>query len=70
MALHQLVTLLDRLQAALRTLYFTGGHGPAEIMRRPGRAEGVARLGNQQLWELDRAEGLFVCRARGWSLSR
>jgi hypothetical protein len=70
LALHQLLTLLDRLQAAQRSVYLTGVRGPLERTRRPGRAARVARLGREQLWALDPADGLFVCQARGWDLAR
>jgi hypothetical protein len=70
LTLQQLLTLLDRLQAALRDFYLTGLRGPAEAMRLPGAPAGVARLGSTQVWELDHASGLFACRARSWGLTQ
>ena len=67
MSLQQVLTLLDRLQAATHSYYLTGARGPVETMCQP-RTPGVARMGNEQLWELDRSTGLFACRARSWNL--
>lgn len=69
MTLQQVLTLLDRLQIALRGHYLTGLMGPHAALRHRGRSPGVARVGSEQLWELDRASGQFACRARGWSLA-
>ena len=70
MPLHQLLTLLDRLQAAMHSFYLTGMSGPHETMRQPKQSKTVARLGSQQLWELDGKDGLFACRARGWNAAK
>ena len=67
MSLQQVLTLLDRVQAATHSYYLTGARGPSETMRQP-HTPGVARIGSEQLWELDRATGLFACRARSWNL--
>ncbi len=70
MALHQLMTLLDRLQAALHSVYLTGPHGPIKKVCHPGRPAAGGWLRHEQIWTLDRADGLFHCQARGWSLSQ
>ena len=70
MPLHQLLTLLDRLQAAMHSFYLTGMSGPQETTRQPKQPQTVARLGSQQLWELDGKDGLFACRARGWNAAK
>lgn len=70
MALHQIMTLLDRLQAALHGVYLTGLRGPLEKVCHPGRPKAGGWLGNEQIWTLDRADGLFHCQARGWNLAQ
>ncbi len=70
MALHQLMTLLDRLQAAQHDVYLTGLRGPLERVCHPGRPTTGGWLGNEQIWTLDRTDGLFHCQARGWSLAQ
>lgn len=70
MALHQLMTLLDRLQAAQHNVYLTGRRGPIGRVCHPGRLTMGGWLGSEQIWTLDRADGLFHCQARGWNLAR
>jgi len=70
MALHQLMTLLDRLQAAQHSVYLTGLRGPFERVCHPGRPKEGGWLGSEQIWTLDRADGLFHCQARGWNLAQ
>lgn len=70
MALHQIMTLLDRLQAALQGVYLTGLRGPIEKVCHPGRPAAGGWLGSEQIWTLDRTDGLFHCQARGWNLAQ
>lgn len=70
MALHQLMTLLDRLQAALHGVYLTGVRGPIDRVCHRGRPKEGGWLGSEQIWTLDRADGLFHCQARGWRLTQ
>lgn len=70
LALHQLLTMLDQLQAMAQGYFFTSSSGPSHQMRQPGRQPGVARVGSEQIWHLSRDTGLFVCRARGWNLAK
>jgi hypothetical protein len=64
MALPQLLTFLDRLQATPRGYYITGMRGPVRQMRNKLRQAGVAPFGAEQVWELDYTSKRFVCRAR------
>ncbi|MGQ9528910.1 DegV family protein, partial [Chloroflexus sp.] len=70
MALHQLMTLLDRLQAVQHNVYLTGLRGPLERVCQPGRPKVGGWLGSEQIWTLDRADGLFHCQARRRDLAQ
>lgn len=71
LALQQVLTLLDRVQAALRCYYFTSRGGPSQALCNPHRTAGVGWFGNEQLWELDSANGgLFTRCARGMRVTR
>jgi hypothetical protein len=69
LALHQIVTLLDQMQAALRSDYVSSAHGPAAHLRRPSGRFGGSLFGGVQAWTVDASQGVFVRQAGGGQLA-
>ena len=69
LALHQIVTLLDQMQVALRSVYVTGAQGPAAHLRGPSGRFGGSLFGGAQAWAVDPQQGVFVRQASGRQLA-
>jgi hypothetical protein len=70
MALPQVLTLLDRMQTESRAFYLTGSAGPPRALSRVKGGLPLALPGQQQLWEFDTQQGLFVRQQAGRGLAQ
>lgn len=69
LALHQVVMLIDQIQAATRSWILTSGSPQADTRLPEGRWT-LRMPGEESLWSLDHNEGLFTRKAGGRGLAR